>query len=94
MTALNSKLYYLMDINNDSRVNVADTWNIYGKMSGLFPSWSNSPNYRIFNQTQWNVIKIGSTNLKLSYPGVQSMTVTPTNGGSTTFYLLRTGFTN
>jgi hypothetical protein len=94
MNVLNSKLYYLMDINNDSRVNVADTWNIYGKMSGLFPIWSNSPNYRIFNQTQWNVIKIGSSNLKLSYPGVQSMNVTPTNGGSTTFYLLRTGFTD
>ena len=93
-TPLNSKLYYLQDINNDSRINVADTWSIYGRMSGLFPTWSNSPNYRIFDQAQWNVIKVGTTNLKSTYPGVQSMVVTPTNGGTTTFYVLRTGFTN
>jgi hypothetical protein len=93
-TTLNSKLFYQMDINNDGRVNVADSWCIYGKASGVFPTWLNSPNYRIFNQTQWNVIKVGTTNLKSTYPGVQSMIITPVNGGSTTFYLVRTGFTN
>lgn len=91
---LNSKLYYLQDINNDSRINVADTWSIYGRMTGLFPTWTNSPNYRIFNQVQWDVIKVGSANLKSTYPGVQSMVITPVNGGTTTFYVLRTGFTN
>ncbi len=83
-----------MDINSDGIVTVSDSWNIYGKMSGVFPVWSSSPSYRIFNQVQWNVIKNGTTNLKATYPGVQSMTITPTNGGSTTFYLIRTGFTN
>lgn len=93
-TTLNSKLFYQMDINNDGVITVSDSWNIFARMSGIFTSWSNSPNYRIFNQTQWNVIKTGTTNLKATYPGVQSMTITPVNGGSTTFYLIRTGFTN
>ena len=93
-TPINSKLFYQMDINNDSRVNVADSWCIYGRMSNVFPSLFNSPSYRIFNQTQWNVIKVGTTNLKSTYPGVQSMIITPVNNGSTTFYVVRTGFTN
>lgn len=93
-TTINSKMWYQMDINNDGKVNVADSWNIWGKMSGVFPTWLNSPNYRIFNQAQWDVIKVSNSNLKATYPGVQSMIITPVNGGSTTFYLLRTGFTN
>lgn len=94
MTALNSKLYYQMDINNDNKITVSDTWNVFGRMSNFFPVWSSSPNYRIFTQAQWDVIKVSTANLKSTYPGVQSMTVTPVNGGSTTFYVIRTGFTN
>lgn len=94
MTTLNSKLYYQMDINNDNKITVSDTWTIFGRISGFFPTWSASPNYRIFTQAQWNVIKVGTANLKSTYPGVQSMTITPVNGGSTTFYVIRTGFTN
>ncbi len=94
MTTLNSKLYYQMDINNDNKVTVSDTWGIFGRMSNFFPIWSMSPNYRIFTQAQWDVIKNGTTNLKSTYPGVQSMTITPVNGGTTTFYVIRTGFTN
>lgn len=93
-TTINAKLWYQMDINADGKVNVADSWNIWGKMSGVFPIWTNSPEYRIFNQAQWDVIKVSNSNLKATYPGVQSMIITPINGGSTTFYLLRTGFTN
>jgi hypothetical protein len=93
-TTMNSKLYYLMDINGDGRITVSDSYNIYGKMSGRFPIWATSPNYRIFTTAQWNVIKLGTTDLRPTYPGVQSMTITPVNGGSTNFYLIRTGFTN
>jgi hypothetical protein len=92
--AMNSKLYYLEDINEDGRVTVSDSYLIYGKISGRFSSWP-SPDYRIFTPIEWNVIKVSSPNLKLTYPGVQSMLVSsPVNGGSTNFYLIRTGFTN
>jgi len=92
--AMNSKLYYLEDINEDGRVTVSDSYLIYGKISGRFSSWP-SPDYRIFTPIEWNVIKVSSPNLKLTYPGVQSMLISsPVNGGSTNFYLIRTGFTN
>lgn len=92
-TPLTSKMYYQYDINNDGRITISDSYNVYGKMSGRFSSWV-SPNYRIFTTSEWNVIKFGTTNLKATYPGVQTITVTPTSGGTTNFYLLRTGFTN
>jgi hypothetical protein len=92
-TNMNSKLWYQMDINGDGRITVSDSYNIYGRMSNVFSYWV-SPNYRIFNSTQWSTINAGTTDLRLVYPGVQSMVITPVNGGSTNFYLIRTGFTN
>lgn len=90
---LTSKLYYQMDINEDGKVTVSDSYNIYGKMSGRFSNWL-SPNYRIFTSSEWSIIKVGTTNLKTTYPGVQTMVISPTNGGTTNFYIIRTGFTN
>ena len=92
-TVMNSKLYYQMDINNDGYISISDSYLLNGKLSGRFAAWPNSPDYRLFNSTQWNVIKFGSTNLKTTYPGVQTFSTIPVNGGSTTIYLLRTGFT-
>lgn len=90
---INSKTYYMVDVNDDGRVTVTDSYNIYGRISGRFTTWP-APSYRIFTLSEWNIIKVGTTNLKATYPGVQTMTVTPTNGGTTNFYIIRTGFTN
>jgi hypothetical protein len=83
-----------MDINNDGYISVSDSYLLNGRVSGRFAAWTNSPDYRLFNTTQWNVIKFGTTNLKTTYPGVQTFIVTPVNGGTTTIYLLRTGYSN
>lgn len=93
-TSINSRLYYQMDINRDGRITVSDSYSIYGRISGIFTSWNSSPNYRIFTSTQWSIIKSGTTDLRTTHPGTQSMSITPVNGGSTNFYLVRTGFTN
>lgn len=96
LTPVSSKKYYINDVNNDARINVADAWYIYGKIGSRFTSWSGTlPNYRIFNTTQWNTIKTNTSDLRLTYPGVQTMTITsPVSGGTTNFYLLRTGYSN
>lgn len=91
-TTLNSKWYYLMDINNDNKLNIADTYLLNGKVSGRFAAWPNSPEYRLFTSTEWTTIKNGTSNLKSMYPGLQTLTITPINGGSTIIYLLRTGY--
>jgi hypothetical protein len=84
-----------MDVNQDTRFNVTDSYCIFGKISGRFPNWINAyPSYRIFTPAQWTTINSGTSDLRSSIPGVQSMIIsTPTNGGTTSFYLLRTGYT-
>ena len=96
LTPITSKKYYINDVNADGRINVTDSWFIYGKIGSRFNNWGGSlPSYRIFNTTQWNAIKIGTNDLRSVYPGVQTMTITsPVNGGNTNFYLLRTGYSN
>ena len=96
LTPITSKKYYINDVNADGRINVTDSWFIYGKIGSRFNNWGGSlPSYRIFNTTQWNAIKIGTNDLRSVYPGVQTMTITsPVSGGSTNFYLLRTGYSN
>jgi hypothetical protein len=91
-----SRKYYINDVNNDSRINVADSWYIYGKIGSIFSNWGSSlPNYRLFNTTQWNAIKTSTSDLRATYPGTQTMTITsPVSGGTTNFYLLRTGYSN
>ena len=90
---LDSKLYYQMDINNDGKVTISDSYLLFGRVSSRFASWPNSPDYRLFTSAQWSIIKNGTTNLKSTYPGLQTLVISPTNGGSSTIYLLRTGFT-
>jgi hypothetical protein len=96
LVPLTSKKYYINDVNNDNRINVADSWYVYGRMSNIFSNWSGTlPNYRIFNTSQWNIIKVSTSDLRGTYPGVQTMTITsPVSGGNTNFYLLRTGYSN
>jgi hypothetical protein len=63
------------------------------KRSGRFPSWGSPlPNSRIFTPSQYSILNSSTTDLRNSYPGVQSFTInSPTNGGSSNFYLIRTG---
>jgi hypothetical protein len=95
-STINSKKYYLGDVNNDGRINVADSYYIYARMNGKFTSWTNPlPVYRLFTSSEWTVINLGTSDYRVSYPGTQIKTITsPVNGSSTNFYLLRTGFSN
>jgi hypothetical protein len=93
-TTINSKKYYLGDVNNDGRINIADSYYIYARMNGKFSSWmSPLPTYRLFTAAEFSVINVGTSDYRLSYPGTQIKTITsPVSGGSTNFYLLRTGY--
>lgn len=91
--SVSTKTYYTMDINRDGILSVSDSYCIFGKMSGRFVNWPNSyPAYRIFTQGEWSTINGNNIDLRFSIPGVQSMIISsPTRGGSTNFYILRTG---
>jgi hypothetical protein len=85
--------YYRYDVNNDGRINISDSYYIFMKKSGRFSFWENSlPNSRIFTPSQYSILNSSTSDLRNSYPGVQSFTInSPINGGSSNFYLIRTG---
>jgi hypothetical protein len=91
---MNSKKWMLMDANGDLRVNIADSWKIYGKISGRFSNFLPQPNYRIFNLTDWNTIKNSLLDTRGTYPGSQTILInSPVNNATSNFYLIRTGYT-
>jgi len=84
--------YFRYDINTDNKFSVSDIYLQIKKSRGL--TWS-IPNYRIYTQTEHSTIRLGTTDLRTTYPGVQTTTASPlTNGGVTNFYILRTGYDN
>lgn len=91
---VNSKKYYLWDVNNDSRINISDIYYMNGVISGRFSNWVNPlPKYRIFSTSEFNIINSSSNDLRSAYPGSQSVIInSPVNAGTTNYYILRTGF--
>lgn len=88
-----SKKFYMFDVNDNSKFTVADAYKISGFMSGRFLNLT--PNYRLFIPSEWSVINVGTTNLKTTYPGLQTITITsPVNNSSSNYYLIKTGYNN
>jgi hypothetical protein len=90
----NSIDYYRMNINENNNLSITDIYLIYRRMS--VNSWTNGvPAYRIFNQSEWNIIKSTNGNLINTYPGTQTITLNnPLTGGSSSFYVIKTGHHN
>jgi hypothetical protein len=88
--------YYRYDVNNDGRINVSDAYYIFMKRIGRLPTWNALlPNRRLFTAAQYNIINTSTTDLRITYPGVQSITInSPVNGGSSNYYLVNTGYSN
>ena len=88
----NAKDYYRMNTNGNSNLTITDILLIYKKINGT--AWS-VPNYRLFTIAEYNIINSSVSNLLGTYPGTQSITLTnPTAGGSSSYYLIKTGFAN
>jgi hypothetical protein len=95
-TLIRSRDYFRFDVNNDNRITISDTYSIYAKKNNLITSFqATPPDSRIFTSAQWVTISNNSSNLKISSPGVQSVTInTPASGGVSTYYITRVGYTN
>jgi hypothetical protein len=92
--SFNSRDYYRMDVNDDNNLSISDVYSIYMKIIGR--SWkSGMVDYRIFTSSEWSTISTSTSNLKTTYPGVQTITLTGlSNKGSSNYYLVRTGYRN
>jgi hypothetical protein len=93
---LTSLDYYRYDVNNANSVTVSDIYSVFMKRNGVMPSYSGTlPVLRIFTPTEFNTIKNSSTDLRSTYPGVQSITInSPTSGGTSNYYITRLGYSN
>ena len=92
-TTLNGMHYYMYDLNGDSRVTVSDAFQMAGRKVGLFSNWTSTFKTRIFTTSQYNSIKATTLNVKGSYPGITTVTITnPTSGGTNNFYLISPGY--
>jgi len=88
----NAKDYYRMNTNGNSNLTISDVYLIHKRING---NAFTVPSYRLFTNTEWSIINTSTSNLSATYPGTQTVTLTnPTAGGSSTFYLIKTGFAN
>jgi len=88
--------YYRYDVNNDSRINISDAYYIFMKKIGKLTTWGSSlPNTRLFTSTEYNTINSSTSDLRLTYVGNSSITITsPVSGGSSNYYIVNTGYSN
>ena len=92
----NSLDYYRYDVNNDGNINITDVYRIYMRISGRFSTWGGSlPNTRLFTSSQYNTINTSTSDLRGTLTGTSSITINnPTSGGSSSYYLINTGYSN
>jgi hypothetical protein len=84
--------YFRYDLNSNSNFTVSDIYLQIQKRNGR--TWT-MPNYRIFTQTEHTNIRATTFDLRSTIIGTQSTTTgTLTNGGTTNFYIVRTGYSN
>jgi hypothetical protein len=84
--------YYTYDVNADNSISVSDQYWIFGKKSGIFNSWK-VPDLRFFTSSEYNTIKLSSSNMRSTIPGSTSITTSPlVSGGSLTYYLIAAGY--
>lgn len=85
--------YHMFDVNDDTRITVADKYYIAARKAGRFTKWRTAPDVRLFTTTEYNTIKAATSNVRITYPGVSSVTTsTLTSGGTLNYYLIAPGY--
>jgi hypothetical protein len=89
-----SKDYYRLNTNGNNILTITDVYEVYQKTYSI-PWNAGVPSYRLFTQSEWNIINSSNTDLRTTYPGLQSLTMqSPINNGTSNIYLIRTGYAN
>jgi hypothetical protein len=88
-TPLRSIHYNRYDVNYDGKINVADETYINLKRFGFLPNWISMPSSRLYTTAQYNTLIANTSDMRLSIPGVSSITInSPVSGGSANYYLI------
>ena len=92
-TVFNGLHYYMYDLNGDGGIRISDASYLNYRRWGVFTSWINTFNTKYFTPTEYNTIKNQSLNLKSTYGGNSSITITsPVSGGTASYYLIAPGY--
>ena len=88
--SFNSIDFYRMNANGNANLTISDVYLIHKKKNG-----SNWPvgisSYKLFSQAEWSVIGGSTSDLRTLYPGQITITQTVVTGGTSNFYLVKTG---
>jgi hypothetical protein len=92
-TARTGLSFHMFDVNDDGIISVADKYYVAARKAGRFSKWRIAPDVRIFTTAQYNAITAGTTNLRVTYPGVTNYTTsTLTSGGTLNLYIIAPGY--
>jgi len=92
-TTINGLSYHRYDLNDDSKINVADKYYVSARKAGRFSKWRIAPDVRIFTTAEYNSIVAARTNVRTTYPGVTNHTTsTLTSGGTLNLYIIAPGY--
>jgi hypothetical protein len=94
ITSLKSIHYHQYDVNNDNRITVSDALYINMRRNNITSSWIGQPNSKLYTPSQYTTLTTGTTNQKLTIPGVSSITInTPVSGTTNAnYYLIAPGY--
>lgn len=86
-------IFQTYDLNNDNKLTVSDQFLLFAKKSGLKSTWGSLPISRFFIKSEFDSLKLATSNLRNTYPGVATYTTsTLTSGGVLNLYLIATGY--
>ena len=92
-TSITGLSYHMFDVNDDTRITVADKYYVAARKVGRFSKWRIAPDVRLFTTAEYNAIKASTSNVRATYPGVSSVTTsTLTSGGTLNYYLIAPGY--
>jgi len=92
-TSITGLSYHMFDVNDDTRITVADKYYVAARKVGRFSKWRIAPDVRLFTTAEYNSIKASTSNVRATYPGVSSITTsTLTSGGTLSYYLIAPGY--
>ena len=89
----NGLSFHMFDVNDDGIISIADKYYVAARKAGIFSKWRTAPDVRIFTTSEYNSIKSSISNVRVTYPGVSSITTsTLTSGGTLNYYLIAPGY--
>jgi hypothetical protein len=89
ITPIKSIHYYRYDVNGDGRINVADENYINLKRYNFLSNWVNTSPSRYYITAQYATLTTNTSDLRITIPGVNSITInSPVSGETINYYLI------